>query len=155
MANKIIEVKQCIIVRYASYNKAFHVNLKFIDELIIDLKVHFGCLVITRGEKHSFLGMNIEKGGEIDIDKTEHLEEVIEDCGEEISRRLSPPAQHHIFTVNDKAEKLDEERSEIFHAVTASLFYLMKWEQPNLEPLVSFLSTRISKSDVDDWKNLK
>ena len=38
----------------------------------------------------------------------EHLEEVIENFGEEISGRLSLPEQHHIFTVINKAEKLDE-----------------------------------------------
>ena len=60
VANKILEGKQFTIVWYFNYNKASHVNPKAIDELIRYLKVHFGIIVITRGKKHSFLGMNIE-----------------------------------------------------------------------------------------------
>ena len=60
VANKILEEKQFTIVWYFGYNKASHVNQKAIDELIRYLKVHFGFIVITRGKKHSFLGMNIE-----------------------------------------------------------------------------------------------
>ena len=38
--------------------------------------------------------------------------------------------------------------------MTARLLYVMKRAIPDLEPLVFFLSTRISKSDEDDCKNL-
>ena len=60
MANKIIEGKQCTIVWYVNDNKASHVNRKVIDRLISNTKVHFGDIVITRGKKHSFLGMKTE-----------------------------------------------------------------------------------------------
>ena len=65
------------------------------------------------------------------------------------------PEQHYIFTVNKKADKIDEERRYIFHFVTASLFYLMKKERQDIETLVSFLFTSVSKSDEYYWKNLK
>ena len=38
----------------------------------------------------------------------EKLEEFIETFGEEISGRLSSPAQHNTFTVNEEYEKLDK-----------------------------------------------
>ena len=59
-------------------------NPKVIDKLLSDLKVHFGDIVITRGKKHSFLGMHIEiiKERKIDIDTEEIFEEVIEKFGE-------------------------------------------------------------------------
>ena len=50
MTNKIIE-KKCTIFLYVNDNKASHVNPKVIDELISDLKVYLGGLVITRGKK--------------------------------------------------------------------------------------------------------
>ena len=37
----------------------------------------------------------------------------------------------------------------------AKLLYLLKRARPDLETLVSFLTMRATKSDVDDWKKLK
>ena len=70
VSSKIIEGKQYTIVWFVDDNKAYHVKPKIIDELISDLKLNFGDLVITRGKKHSFLGMNIEttKEKKIEID---------------------------------------------------------------------------------------
>ena len=59
VTNKIIEGKKCTIVWYFDDNKALHVNPKAIGELISDLKVYFEDLLITRGNKHYFMGMNI------------------------------------------------------------------------------------------------
>ena len=56
----------------------------------------------------------------------EHLEEDIKCFGGEISGRVISPAHPHIFTVNGKAEKLDEDRRNIFHSMTDILLYLMK-----------------------------
>ena len=39
--------------------KAYHVNPKVVDQLIIALKVNFGGILISRGNKHYFMGMNI------------------------------------------------------------------------------------------------
>ena len=73
VSSKIIEGKQYTIVWFVDDNKAYHVKPKIIDKLISDLKLHFRDLVITRGKKHSFLGMNIvitnEKKIEIDMEK--------------------------------------------------------------------------------------
>ena len=50
---------------------------------------------------------------------------------------------------------LDDAKSEIFHSVTAKLLYLMKRVRPDIEPAVSFLMRRVSKSNIQDWKKLK
>ena len=39
--------------------------------------------------------------------------------------------------------------------MTAKLLYLVKIARPDLETLVSFLTMRVTKSDVYDWKKLK
>ena len=61
--------------------------------------------------------------------------------GEEISRRLSLPSQHHMFTMNDESEKLDENSSNFFNSVKTSLLYIMKSSRQDIELLLSFLST--------------
>ena len=57
--------------------------------------------------------------------------------------------------MNDKSEKLYEERINTFHSVTDRLLYLMKRAFLDLELLVYFMSNRVSKSDEDDWKKMK
>ena len=46
--------------------------------------------------------------------------------------------KHHIFTVNEKSEEIDEERSGIFYSVTTSMLYLMKRALPDLETIGVF-----------------
>ena len=83
----------------------------------------------------------------------DQLMEAIELFGEELEGKVTSPAQHHLFQVNKDVEPLDKNKKEIFHSVTAKLLYLVKPARPDLETLVSFLTMRVTKSDVDDWKN--
>ena len=39
--------------------------------------------------------------------------------------------------------------------MTEKLLYSVKRAYPDLETLVSFLTIRVTKSDVEDWKKLK
>ena len=39
--------------------------------------------------------------------------------------------------------------------MTDKLLYLVKQARPDLEIIVSFITIRVTKSDVDDWKKLK
>ena len=81
------------------------------------------------------------------------LMEAIDLFGEELEGKVTSPAQHHLLQVNEDAEPLDKNKKEIFHSVTAKILYLVKRVRPNLETLVSFLTMRVTKSDVDYWKN--
>ena len=59
VANKNINEKQCTVVWYVDDNKASHVDSRVIDNLLDIIKTHFGEIKITRGKKHTFLGMNL------------------------------------------------------------------------------------------------
>ena len=59
IANKCIDGHQCTLVWYVDDSKLFHINLKFVDAILDEMKKHFGDITITRGKKHSFLIMNI------------------------------------------------------------------------------------------------
>ena len=112
---------------------------------------------MTRGKRHKFLGLNlhITDDKKVEIDMKEQLMEAIEAFGEKIDGVVATPAQRHLFEVDENAEQLDEKKSDIFHSVTQKLLYITKRARPDLETLISFLTTRVSKSDVDDWKKLK
>ena len=68
---------------------------------------------------------------------------------------MTSPAQHNIFQVNKDAKPLDKNKKESFCSMTVKLLYLVKRARPDLESLVSFLTMRVTKNNVDDWKKLK
>ena len=53
------------------------------------------------------------------------------------------------------SKELDEARSEIFYSVTAKLLFIMKRAKPDIETTISYLMTRVSKSNEKDWEKLK
>ena len=69
VANKIFNGKQYTLVWYVDENKVSQMGEKVVDNLINDLKKHFGELLVTRGKMHKFWGMhiNITEGGNIEI----------------------------------------------------------------------------------------
>ena len=80
----------------------------------------------------------------------DQLMEAIEIFGEELEGKVTSPAQHHQFQVNKNAKPLDKNKKEIFHRVKAKLLYLVKRARTDIETLVSFLTIRVTKSNVDD-----
>ena len=60
VANKMINIKQCIIVWYIDDNKLLYVDPIVASDIIEEIKKHFGYLVIRRDYTHDLLGMNIE-----------------------------------------------------------------------------------------------
>jgi hypothetical protein len=127
-----------------------------ITEVIDKIKEHFGDLVISRGKQHTFLGMNItfNEDGSLEIEMRKYLEEAIELFGEDVSTRVSSPATKKLFVLTP-AEGLGDERAEIFHSVVAKLLWVMKRARPDIETAISFLCTRVSRSDECDWGKLK
>ena len=69
VTNKLANGKQCTLVWYVDDNKVSHMEAKLVEGLINDLKKHFEKLVVTRGKKHPFWGMdiNITKDKKVEI----------------------------------------------------------------------------------------
>ena len=57
--------------------------------------------------------------------------------------------------LTEDAELLDNNKRETFHSVTAKLLHIMKRGRPDLEILVSFLTMRVTKMNLEYWKKLK
>ena len=95
------------------------------------------------------------KNDSFEISMKDQIEEAIETFGEEVSGTVTSPCARHLLETRDDAEQLDEERKEIFHTVTAKLLYIEKRARPDIETAISFLTTRVDRSDEDDWKKLK
>ena len=88
------------------------------------------------------------------INMTKQIQKIIEDFESEIGEMLdeivASVATHELFSVNEEAADLDKTKTEIFHSMTAKLLYIMKRVRPDIEPTVSFLMRRVSKSNIED-----
>jgi hypothetical protein len=157
VANAMIDGKQCTIVWYVDDNKLLHMSEDILTDVIGKIKIHFGELVVSRGRKHTFLGMNLvfNDDGSLQIETKKYIEEAIETFGEDVSKRVSSAATKKLFEINPATEDLDTERADIFHSVVAKLLWVEKRSRPDIETTISFLCTRVSKSDEDDWLKLK
>ena len=159
VANKIINGKQCTIAWYVDDNKISHEDPKVVTEVLEAIKEHFGDLVINRGNEHDLLGMKItinRKNKTVTIDMRDQLIETFNMFNEELDETVASPAQKNLFTTYDGVcEGLDKARSEVFHSVTAKLLFIMKRGRPDIETTISYLMTRVSKSNEKDWMKLK
>ena len=86
---------------------------------------------------------------------TDKAKDVVKHFGEKCTYKVSSPSAPHLWKVNEDTEQLNQEQSNLFHSVTAELLYLTKRSRPDIETVVSFFTTRLSKRNVDDWKKLK
>ena len=60
----------------------------------------------------------------------------------------------HLFKVDDSAQKLDEDRAQLFHHLVAKLLYLSRRSRQDIQTAVAFLCTRVHSPDTDDYKKL-
>ena len=70
----MIEFTQCSIARYVDYNKLSHKKPAVISDIIKKMRKTIGDLSVMRGNKKTFLGMEIEiKDNIIQYDMVEQL----------------------------------------------------------------------------------
>jgi hypothetical protein len=164
VANKVINGKQCTIGWYVDDNILSHVDATVVDSVINKIEEYFPGLVVERGKNLNFLGMEIgflEKGklklGLVQYisGMIEELEEALTPYAENLDRDYPHPAAKWLFTVKPDTEKLNEAKATIFAKFVAKLIWVMKRARPDVEPTVSFLSTRVKAPDKDDWHKFK
>ena len=86
----------------------------------------------------------------------EELKEALEPYGENLDHNYPHPAARWLFTVKSDTEDLAEEKADIFRKFVAKLIWVMKRGRPDVEPTVSFLSTRVKgPNKEDDWHKFK
>ena len=156
-ANKIIDGKQCTIVWHVDDLKISHVDPNVVTTVLKQLESKYGEMSITRGKKHTYVGINFDfkTDGTVDIEMHDYLKECIAEFPEDVSKSTTSPASSHLFEVNDESKALDPSKMETFHKIVAKLLFACKRARPDIQTAVAFLTTRVTKSDDDDWKKLK
>ena len=81
------------------------------------------------------------------------MDKIIVEFPEVLNGKRYSPAGDHLFNVrkDDTRKILPEEQSRKFHCTVAPLLFLCKRARPDIEPLISFLTTRVREPDEDDW----
>ena len=89
------------------------------------------------------------------VSMIKYLQKVIEEFPGILASTKASPAGDHLFKVREDGKKIPEELARQFHRTTAQLLFLCKRARPDIETLVSFLTTRVKEPDEDDWAKLR
>ncbi len=159
IANKQIEGSQCTIVWHVDDLKISHAKASVIDGIVTSLKAEYGKvgeMTVRRGKIHDYLGMKLDfsSPGSFVVDMEDYLDEVLDGAPPDMDGVASTPAADHLFKTRLNVEKLEEERADLFHRITAQLLFVSQRARPDLRTSVSFLTKRVKSPDEDDWKKL-
>ena len=160
IANKIINGEQCTIAWYVDDCKISHVDKKVVDEILKKLEERFGEVTVTRGKKHTYIGMDIDflSEGRVSIVMKDHLLECIEAfeaTGESIDHFAVTPAAHNLFEIDATSPILSKEQSELYHHIVAKLLFVCKRARLDVQLPIAFMCSRVSCSTKQDWQKLK
>ena len=77
VVNKVIGGSQCTICWYVDDTKILHSDSKVVDSVISNIESKFGKMTVTRGDKHTFVGVDIEfaKTGTVVLSMDDYVEE--------------------------------------------------------------------------------
>ena len=87
-----------------------------------------------------------------------YLIEAIEEFevfNEKIDSSKPTPAAAYLFNVDEESPLLNEKKAKVFHKIVAKLLFVCCRGQHHINVTISFLTTRVSKSNDRDWKKLK
>ena len=85
----------------------------------------------------------------------EYIKQILKEIPDDLKNGTATnPAANHLFNVNDKAEKLNASTAVSFHHLFAQLLYAAKRTHKDILTCISFLTTRVRRPDMDDWKKL-
>ena len=83
------------------------------------------------------------------------MEYCIEIFHEEFNTPVVYPATNKLLEVREDAKKLSYNKGEFFDLVVEKLLFFVKRYRYNLYTAVGFLTTRLYKSDIDDWEKFR
>ena len=95
--------------------------------------------------------MDFPNKEEVIINMTEYVKEMLEDFKEFMDDKISKtPAGDWLFEVRKNGIKLNENKKQLFHTMTAKALFLCKQARPDIMTTVAFLTTRVREPDEDD-----
>ena len=139
--------------------KISHKKSSVVDSIIRSLKEEYGKvgeLTVRRGNIHDYLGMKLDflDAGSFVVDMEDYLDGMLEELPDDMGGSASTPVADHLFRTRENVPKLDEERAELFHQVTAQMLFVSQRGRSDLCTAVSCLTKQVKAPDEDDYKKL-
>ena len=154
--NKEIDGRQCTVVLHVDDIKLSHVNEAVVRKVAAQLSETYGEMELRTGDVLEYCGITLDYGeeGAVKIGAEAHIDEAIEQFGEEMLTPYKTPAVTHLFTIDTECPRLSEDKRQLFHSIFAKLLWVGKKARPDILVALSFLGKRTLVADEDDWKKL-
>lgn len=152
VANKTVNGNQLTILWYVDDLKISHIEKQVVLNTIKQLEEYFGNLTVTSGNEHTYVGMKVDiKNGKVQIHNIEYIEECFELFGETIGPAAATPAKGHLFKADNEKKLIPTKQQQTFHSCVSKLLFIAKRGCPDILTAISFLITRVTKPNADDW----
>ena len=89
------------------------------------------------------MNIKIRDDMKIEIYMIEQLKEAIEWLGETLENSASSQANKKLFTSDDDAQQLNDEKSELFYSIVVKFLFIYQRVRPDIEPTVAYLCIRV------------
>ena len=136
-----------------------HKDKKVNNEFLKQLQDKYGkhkAMKGNRGNEHDYLGQIMDfKKNILEIDQTKYVEKMIKEFPINLKKRdiAITLANEQIFK-QDKSNKLEPKKAELFHKIVAKALYIAKRGRPDIQPIVAVLITRVKGPTSGDWDKL-
>jgi hypothetical protein len=160
VANKIVKGHQHTIIWHVDDVMGSHVDpsvnsafAAWCDKLYGSKEL--GHVKIKRGKVHEYLGMVLDfsKKQKLKIDMQYYIDSMVESFPYEIKDQAYP-WNANLFRIDNKVEELDAEKSKLLHTFVMKMMFLCKRGRPDIEPAISFLSSRVTSPVIGDWNKM-
>ena len=161
VANKMVDGAQMYVCWHVDYLTPPHRDEDMVTAFAVDMANIYGeKTTISIGRVHGYLLMELDLEmcpGTLIIYMIKYLQKIIDNFPEVLRGTKACPAGDNIFNIRDNKYKelLPEEMARQFHRTTATLLFLRKRARPDVETLISFLTTMVKYPDLDDWGKLR
>jgi hypothetical protein len=88
------------------------------------------------------------------VDMKYYIKAMIEEFPYEVPYCKKTPWTERLFKVNEDSKKIEHQRKETFHTFVMKCMFLTKRARPDIEPAITFLSSRVKEPNEDDWNKL-
>ena len=152
VANKDINGTQCTIIWHVDDLTISHKDSAMVNEVIASLSNEYGKvgeMRVKRGKIHEYLGMTLDFSEESKfiINMEEYTDNILIGLPEDMNGVTTTPVADHLFKTLSDAPKLNKERAELFHRVTAQSLFLAQHDRPDLRTVISFLTKQVGRQN--------
>ena len=160
MVNKMVDGKQLTVAWHVDNLKVSHEKEEVLDEFIGMMQNKFGKdapLSTSCGPVQDYLGMTLDfsKKGRVVVKMHDYVKNMLNDAPASMDGKAATPAAAHLFKVNMENPKLlGKDKKDLFVHLVMQGLYLSQRGRPDIRTAISFLCSRLTCPDKDDYKKL-